>query len=99
MIIIIIFIYSYTVSYSQEDPKMSYHINAWLENGEPKLEILDAHTKAVCMSWSYKARRGMTRKDKTEIQRLFRKLILLTCRQTVANCRVFETRSNLKQQE
>lgn len=75
---------------------MSYHINAWLEDGDPRLEILDAHSKSVCMSWSYKSRESLERKDKTEIQRLFRELILLTCKQMVANCRVFEAGPNPK---
>lgn len=78
---------------------MSYHINAWLEDGDPQLEIVDAQTKSVCMSWSYKARTSLERKDKTEIQRLFRKLILLTCKQAVTNCRVFETRAKLQGRE
>lgn len=75
---------------------MSYHINAWLEDGHPRLEIVDAHSKSVCMSWSYKSRAGLEGKDKTEIQRLFRELILLTCKQMVTNCRIFETGPNPK---
>ena len=78
---------------------MSYHINAWLEDGDPRLEIVDAHSKSVCMSWSYKSRAGLERKDKAEIQRLFRELILLTCKQMITNCRVFETSPNLKDRE
>mgnify|MGYP003672118201 FL=1 len=71
---------------------MSYHINAWLEDGEPQLQIVDAQSKAVCVSWSYKASKETRSKDGYEIQRLFRKLLLLTCKQEMANCRVFEAR-------
>ena len=71
---------------------MSYHINAWLENGDPQLQIIDAQSKSVCMSWSYTAKRGSTGKDKNEIQTLFRELLLLTCKQEMSNSRVFKAR-------
>jgi hypothetical protein len=99
MIIIIICINDCSVRLHERKPTMSYHINAWLEDGDPRLEIVDAHSKSVCMSWSYKSRAGLESRDKNEIQRLFRKLILLTCRETIANCRIFETRPNLKDRE
>ncbi|MBU2865072.1 hypothetical protein QWZ13_14645 [Reinekea marina] len=68
---------------------MSYHINAWLENGVPQLQVIDAQTKRVCMNWSYQSESEPSEQQKHEIQRLFRELLLLTCKQDIANCRVF----------
>lgn len=68
---------------------MSFHINAWLENGEPQLQIIDAQSRNVCMSWSYKPKSGTDQSNKNEIQKLFRELLLLTCKQEMSNCRVF----------
>ena len=68
---------------------MSYHINAWLENGVPQLQVIDAQTKRVCMNWSYKSESEPSEQQRQEVQRLFRELLLLTCKQDIANCRVF----------
>ncbi len=70
---------------------MSFHIYAWLENGKPRLRVEDADSKLTCMSWSYNDGNASSDADKHEIKRLFRELLLLTCKQEVANCRVFET--------
>lgn len=69
---------------------MGYHLYAWLENGKPQLQIIDAQTKSICLSWSYQEtkRNG----DVKEIQRLFRDLLLLTCKQELGNYRVFEVK-------
>lgn len=67
---------------------MTYQINAWLENGEPRLQILDSQSQSVCMSWSYEANREDRPRDSHEIQRLFRELLLLTCKQQVTHDRV-----------
>ena len=71
---------------------MGYYINAWIENGAPQLQIIDAHSKSVCLSWSYSVTNRAKTDDKKEIQRLFRELLLLTCKQEVSNYRVFEVR-------
>jgi hypothetical protein len=75
---------------------MSFHINAWLENGDPKLQIIDAQSKCVCMSWSYKAKHGIEETSKHELQNLFRELLLLTCKQDISNCRVFSAKPLLR---
>lgn len=64
---------------------MSYYINAWLENGQPQLEIIDAQSKAVSVAWSYETKRNNKAQAKQEIQRLFRELLLLTCKQDLAS--------------
>lgn len=71
---------------------MSYYINAWLENGDPQLEIIDSRTRTVCMSWSYQAGNLVDSTDRNEIKRLFRDLVLLTCKQQADNLRVFSAR-------
>ncbi len=69
---------------------MSYYIYAWLENGNPQLQIVESQSNSICLSWSYKA--ADTNYDKKEIQRLFRDLILLTCKQEMKNYRIFEVK-------
>lgn len=69
---------------------MGYYIYAWLEEGNPNLEIVDAESKRTCMRWAYsEARHKGNVADKNEIQKLFRQLLLLTCQQELSNCRVF----------
>lgn len=51
---------------------MAYEINAWLEDGAPRLQILDADTHAVRLAW---------RADEVQgggLQPLFRELMLLS---------------------
>ncbi|MFQ3261032.1 hypothetical protein [Reinekea sp.] len=71
---------------------MSYHINAWLEDGKPQLQIVDAQSKAICMSWSYAPNKEQSYKERHEIQRLFKELLLLTCKQDISNCRIFNVK-------
>ena len=71
---------------------MGYYIYAWLENGNPQLQIVDAQSKSVCVSWSYHALDDAKTDDKKEIQSLFRDLLLLTYKQEMSNYRIFEAK-------
>ncbi len=73
---------------------MSFQIYAWLDNGQPRLQIIETQSGAIHLSWRYKDDAGENNKpkDKKEIQRLFKDLILLTCKQEIKNCRLFETK-------
>ncbi|MEN8132337.1 MAG: hypothetical protein ABFS45_19590 [Pseudomonadota bacterium] len=72
---------------------MGYYIYAWLENGNPQLQIIEAESKSICLSWSYQATDANY--DNKEIQRLFRDLLLLTCKQEMGNYRIFEVKPPL----
>jgi len=69
---------------------MGYYIYAWLENGNPQLQIVDTQSESVCVTWSYQDPDHVGLGDKKEIQRLFRDLLLLTCKQEMNNCRIFK---------
>ena len=69
---------------------MGYYLYAWLENGKPQLQVIDAQSKSICLSWSYQATDENC--DSKEIQRLFRDLLLLTCKQEMRNYGVFEVK-------
>lgn len=75
---------------------MGYYIYAWLEKGRPQLQIVDVETESICVTWSYHDKTDWDHKDKKEIQRLFRDLLLLTCKQELNNCRVFGAKPNEK---
>jgi hypothetical protein len=60
---------------------MGYLIYASLLEGKPKLEIKDADSERTCMSWSYEPEQRDDAVDKQEFQRLFRDLLLLSCKQ------------------
>ena len=45
---------------------MGYYIYAWLENEKPQLQIIEAESKSICLSWSYQATDANY--DKKEIQ-------------------------------
>lgn len=68
---------------------MGYHIYAWLDDGRPKLRVVDAGSQSVCLDWSYEAGSGEQAEARKEIQRLFRELLLLTCRQSLTPVRRF----------
>jgi len=68
---------------------MEYHIDAWLEDGKPRLRIYHPRTREVTVSWDYQPT-GRNH-DQREIQRLFRELILLTCKQEARGVRLFQT--------
>lgn len=60
---------------------MGYYIYAWLDHGNPRLRVVDARTGSICLCWDYHSAKKRMSSDKKEIQRLFRDLLLLTCRQ------------------
>lgn len=53
---------------------MAYLISPKLADGQPELEIMDATTGSVRMSWKPAERHGRD----SEIHRLFRELFLMT---------------------
>lgn len=72
---------------------MSFHIHAWLENGLPRLQVIDAQSGATYLSWHYQeAEQDSQFKEPEEVQRLFKELLLLTCKQEMANCRMFSAK-------
>ncbi len=75
---------------------MGYYIYAWLEKGNPQLQIVDAQSESVCVTWSFQGPDGRESGDKKEIQRLFRDLLLLTCKQEQNNCRIFQAMPSRK---
>ncbi len=68
---------------------MGYYIYTWFDNGNPQIQVVEAQSKKVCLSWSYQAPEKGNKYDKKEIQRLFKDLLLLTCKQKMENYRVF----------
>lgn len=61
---------------------MRYIIDAWLEDGDPRLNILDADTGAVRMRWDYARPHDAAAHEPAAskaLQGLFRKLMLLSC--------------------
>lgn len=75
---------------------MSYHIYAWIENSKPKLKIVDSVTGAIYLTWTYNENHSI-KSDKKEIQRLFKELLLLTCKQTLCNSTTYRINSFTKQ--
>jgi hypothetical protein len=71
---------------------MGYYIYAWLEHGNPRLRVVDIRTGSTCLRWDYRNSGRTNFNDKKEIQRLFRDLLLLTCRQENQNIRMFNIR-------
>ena len=62
---------------------MSYDINAWLEDGEPRLQIIDADSGTVRLAWCYRK----PKKDEVDaehdlerlaVKKLFQELFLLS---------------------
>jgi len=56
---------------------MRYEIDAWLEEGEPRLRILDADSGTVRMAWDSDAEHGRD----PALKALFRELMLLSALQ------------------
>lgn len=71
---------------------MGYHIHAWLENGQPRLKILDPLSNTVWLEWSYEGWQSETPAARREVQRLFRDLLLLSCRQNCSAIRKFSVK-------
>jgi hypothetical protein len=55
----------------------SYHIYASLHEGRPSLQIVDADSRRTCLDWEI----STDQHSADDIHALFRKLLLLTCRQ------------------
>lgn len=68
---------------------MSWHIYAWLEAGRPRLQVTEAQTESPVLDWTCRSA-GDAQGDDRELKRLFRELILLSCKQEAANVRLFE---------
>lgn len=68
---------------------MGHRIYAWLEEGKPRLRIYDAESGNLTVSWDYQGKQGAGEPQRQEIQRLFKQLLLLTCKQEMANVRVY----------
>lgn len=67
---------------------MGYQIEAYIEDGKPSLKIYDIKQQSLCLSWTYSSVPEEQRSQK-EVHRLFRDLLLLTCKQDIHNVRVF----------
>jgi len=67
---------------------MVYQIEAFLDQGKPALKIYDAAEQSLCLSWTYHGD-ATEKNSRQEVQRLFRQLLLLTCKQDIHNVRVF----------
>ena len=67
---------------------MSYHIFASVIDGLPSLTIRDSASGQTVLVWTGS---GVTSalQGEPETRRLFRQLLLLSCRQELANTRVF----------
>lgn len=77
-----------------------YFIYASLHQGRPALEIVDADSQQVCLQWEYghaadqpevpepsqtaSSNHPTEALSESEIQRLFRRLLLLSCRQSLS---------------
>lgn len=66
---------------------MGMQLHVCLVDGLPKLEVVDAETGEVLLSWAYQMDAPVT--DKKQLQDLFRKFVLLTLRQGNSNPRYF----------
>lgn len=65
---------------------MGYLINAWLEDGAPRLRIIDPKNGNTTLAWDYPNPDNDTESiHKQELQNLFKKLILLTCAQNACS--------------
>ncbi len=70
---------------------MGYLIDAYLKNGKPTLEIWNREDNSKCLYWSYENSNNNTKENSnSEVQRLFRKLMLLTLKDDLSNVRVFK---------
>ena len=59
----------------------SYNIYASLHQGRPSLQIVDADSRRTCLNWEFSTSGEYDDKSAEDIHALFRKLLLLTCRQ------------------
>ncbi|MGB5209455.1 MAG: hypothetical protein WBO47_06900 [Gammaproteobacteria bacterium] len=64
---------------------MGYRIYASLEDGRPTLRIVDARSNAECLNWRFQGENTRAAGGQKEMQRLFRDLLLLSCKQGLAD--------------
>ncbi len=64
---------------------MGYYIYASLLDGKPNLKIVDADSQKTCMQWHCEKLGQDNSEEQHEIQRLFRQLLLLSCKQNLSN--------------
>ena len=57
-----------------------YLIYAKLHDGKPVLEVVDAESRQLCLSWDCPSVQDASGHD---VQNLFRQLMLLSCRQAL----------------
>ena len=59
---------------------MSYTVNAWLEDGVPRLRLINASSGSTSLTWDFP--KGIANQEtlyKHEMQKLFKQLLLLAC--------------------
>lgn len=74
---------------------MGYQIYAWLDEGQPRLRIVDSESGEVFLSWDFQ--RTLVGQQPHEVQALFRQLLLLTCRQEIRNTRTYRLNAGIGQ--
>ena len=67
---------------------MGYRIEAFLDKGKPSLNIYEIDQPNPCLTWTF-TEQVNEEHSQGELHRLFRKLLLLTCKQDIGNVRVF----------
>jgi hypothetical protein len=68
--------------------RMGYRIEAFLDDGKPSLNIFEIDHNTPCLSWTFNEEVNHQHSE-GELHRLFRKLLLLTCKQDLSNVRMF----------
>jgi hypothetical protein len=67
---------------------MGYRIEAFLNDGKPSLKIFEINQSNPCLTWTFSGKID-DQHSESELHRLFRKLLLLTCKQDLGNVRMF----------
>lgn len=62
---------------------MACTIHAWLENGEPRLQVLDCHSGHLRMAW--KPRKHQQELNSSDVRSLFRALLDVSVIEQLAN--------------
>jgi len=78
---------------------MGYYIYASLDEGRPRLKVIDSDSQRTRLDWSCHCRPGLDERETAqELHRLFSKLLLLSCQQRLQDeqsenvARSFKTR-------
>ncbi|MEZ5525041.1 MAG: hypothetical protein R3E62_08820 [Pseudomonadales bacterium] len=59
---------------------MSYTVNAWLEDGAPRLRLINSRSGDTSLTWDFpKEVQHQEQLYKQEMQKLFKQLLLLAC--------------------